>query len=252
MYPLFTYQAFIKQATLHNITNLAFRLQPYFPHAGLVSCSVHSKMIRSSILFLLLTLSSQLVSSGSLRDELIELKEHVPIDRLQVLFAEYLIHDPEFRRTIGYIRSEQFSDTWNRFLEVRTVQQLLTYLADAGFPVSEVLALFAKFTGAERPRMMFKRFAVIRKGGLSAFIEDAIKIISTSDAQKVYEQKRKSCPQYKEMVEKLQAAEFKVLLREVIDDPEVKILQEKIKLHGIDLQKLVDMVKSFFGWSSLF
>lgn len=81
------------------------------------------------------------------RSDLIGIRESLPIERLQILLAEYLVHDPQFRRTVQYVRSAEFVEVWNKFLEIEKVQKLLRYIDDAGLPVSRVLGMLSDFAG---------------------------------------------------------------------------------------------------------
>lgn len=51
---------------------------------------------------------------------------------------------------------------------------------------------------------------------MSAFVDDAIKIVSSSDLMSLHQEKKNNNPQYKEIVEKLTAAEFGQLIRDVL------------------------------------
>ncbi|XP_065081012.1 protein G12-like [Ochlerotatus camptorhynchus] len=186
---------------------------------------------------------------SQVRGDLIGIQQSLPIDRLRILLAEYLVHDPQFRRTIQYMGSVEFSEAWNKFMEIEKVKELLRYIDDAGLPVNRVLNMLSDFTGT---RSRVKRFIQLRKGGLSAFVDDAIKIVSSSDMMGVHEKNKNNNPQYKGITDKLTAPEFGRLIREVLDDPEVQAIQEQVKPHGIDIEKLLDLFKAFFGWNELF
>ncbi|EAT37596.1 AAEL010438-PA [Aedes aegypti] len=183
-----------------------------------------------------------------MRGELIQIQQSIPLDRLRILLAEYIVQDPQFRRSIQYMRSAEFAEVWNRFVNNVKVRAWLQYIDDAGLPVNKVLGIFTDFTGTNR----VKRFIPKRQGGLSAFVDDALKIVSSSDMMGMHEEKKSTNPQYKELIDKLTAPEFGQMMKEITEDPEVIEIQEQVGKHGIDLKKLIDLFKTFFGWNQLF
>lgn len=56
----------------------------------------------------------------------------------------------------------------------------------------------------------------LRKGGLSAFVDEAIKIVSSSDLMSLHEKNKQNNPQYKGITEKLTSAAFGQLIRDVL------------------------------------
>ncbi|KXJ70256.1 hypothetical protein RP20_CCG024304 [Aedes albopictus] len=182
-----------------------------------------------------------------LRSELIQLHQSIPLDRLRILLAEYIVQDAQFRRSLQYMRSPEFAEVWNRFVNNEKVRVWLQYIDDAGLPVNKVLAMFTEFTGTAR----VKRFIQKRKGGLSAFVDDALKIVSSSEMVEFHEMQKSSNPQYKETIDKLTAPEFGQMMKDILEDPEVIEIQEQVRKHGIDIAKLVDLIKSFFGWNQI-
>nr|XP_029732638.1 protein G12-like [Aedes albopictus] len=201
-------------------------------------------------LFLLLSLGVHLEFSFGdepIRSELIQLHQSIPLDRLRILLAEYIVQDAQFRRSLQYMRSPEFGEVWNRFVNNEKVRVWLQYIDDAGLPVNKVLAMFTDFTGTAR----VKRFIQKRKGGLSAFVDDALKIVSSSEMVEFHEIQKTSNPQYKETIDKLTAPEFGQMMKDILEDPEVIEIQEQVRKHGIDIAKLVDLIKSFFGWNQI-
>ncbi|XP_019560947.2 protein G12 [Aedes albopictus] len=182
-----------------------------------------------------------------IRSELIQLHQSIPLDRLRILLAEYIVQDAQFRRSLQYMRSPEFGEVWNRFVNNEKVRVWLQYIDDAGLPVNKVLAMFTDFTGTAR----VKRFIQKRKGGLSAFVDDALKIVSSSEMVEFHEMQKSSNPQYKETIDKLTAPEFGQMMKDILEDPEVIEIQEQVRKHGIDIAKLVDLIKSFFGWNQI-
>ncbi|XP_062551697.1 protein G12-like [Armigeres subalbatus] len=205
-------------------------------------------------LFVLISLGVHLkftYGDEPMRGELIQIQQSFPLDQLRILLAEYLVHDPQFRRSIQYMRSVEFAEVWNRFLNNDKVQEWLQYIEDAGLPVNKVIAMFSDLTGSKKPAR-FRRFIQIRKGGLSAFVDDALKIVSSSNLVDLHEAKKQSNPQYKELMDKLTAPEFGQMMKEIVEDPEVIAIQKQVKKHGIDIEKLLDLFKTFFGWKQIF
>ncbi|XP_055549471.1 protein G12-like [Wyeomyia smithii] len=200
---------------------------------------------------LLLVLSVQCVYSVSLQEDLLDLELNVPKEKISQLFVQYIIQDVQFRHSIRYVRSDEFSDTWNQFLELAKVHQLLLYMQNAGLPIDKVLHMFAGFTGIQPPSTKFKR-SLIKRGGLNAFIEDVVQVVAQSDVKTMTEEKKRLSSQFLEMTEKLNSDEYKRLFTEAFDDPDVIILQQELQTYDIELPKLLELMKAFFGWSAFF
>ncbi|XP_053690688.1 uncharacterized protein LOC128739245 isoform X2 [Sabethes cyaneus] len=191
------------------------------------------------------------VKSDSLHDDLLDLEQNVPMGRISQLFVQYIIQDSEFRRSLQYVRSAEFSDAWNQFLTIGKVHQLLSYMINAGLTVDKVLYMFAEFTGIEPPSVVFKR-SIGKTGGLNAFVDDVIEAVALSQVKTITEEKKKLSPEFLQMTETMNSDEYKRLYAEALDDPEVRLLQEKLRIYGIEIPKLLDLMKAFFGWSAFF
>lgn len=169
-----------------------------------------------------------------IRSELIQLHQSIPLDRLRILLAEYIVQDAQFRRSLQYMRSPEFAEVWNRFVNNEKVRVWLQYIDDAGLPVNKVLAMFTDFTGTARVKrcemgwdvaanatfntyvLLFITVIQKRKGGLSAFVDDALKIVSSSEMVEFHEMQKTSNPQYKETIDKLTAPEFGQMMKDIL------------------------------------
>ncbi|XP_055589400.1 protein G12-like [Uranotaenia lowii] len=203
-----------------------------------------------SLLSAVLVPSSLIQAASSIQDELTDIQEALPMDQLEQLMAEYLVRDNQFRRTVRYMRGSEFADLWEQFEEVAKVKKMKDFMTSAGFPVSDVLETVKDIlVGKKQPKIPKRKINKPQNGGLTAFAEEALNIISSSEAVDLHKEKVRSNPDYKSMTKKLQSDEFQTILQDAFNDSKVKSLRKKILNHGIDINLLSNMIKSYIDWN---
>ncbi|KFB45603.1 AGAP006187-PA-like protein [Anopheles sinensis] len=184
-------------------------------------------------------------ASRSLQDDLDDFVALLPLDDLLNLALRYLLTDKEVQDALLYLQGDEFATVWDQFFALTEVRDLLNYLEDAGVPAYESLNVVAEFLGLTPLNPSVKR---LRTGGLNGLLDEALALLPHEELEALFEEKMQTSPEFKALFEKLQSFEYKQLVDLFENSAEVQALVQKLRDHGIDVDRIVELVKAFFGW----
>lgn len=162
-------------------------------------------------------------------------------------YRDYFLNDKEVQHAFEYLQGEEFSAVWDQLFEVKEVKELLKYLHDAGLDVYTWLNTVADVFGLHHVKPV-RAVRSIKTGGLSGFLEDALALLPLREIEALFDEKLKTSPEFKALYEKLRHADFQQLVDFYNNSKEVQSLFAKLREHGIDVDKIVELVAAFFGW----
>ncbi|XP_055542721.1 protein G12-like [Wyeomyia smithii] len=204
-----------------------------------------------SILFLtaLVALVSATVvpAPRGLKEDFEDFLALAPVDELTKLALDHYLHDKEVQDVFAYLQGKEFSTVWDQFFALNEVKDLLNYLEDAGLPVYDALNYVADFLGLHHVKPMHI-FRSVKTGGLNGFLEEAHALLPTDKLEALFEEKLQTSPEFKALFEKLQHTDFHALVDFYNNSKEVQSLFQKLREHGVDVDKFVELVAAFFGW----
>ncbi|KXJ83829.1 hypothetical protein RP20_CCG000164 [Aedes albopictus] len=159
------------------------------------------------------------VSTRSLNDDLQDFLNLLPVDKLTDLVVRYFTTDKEFQEAFAYLQGEEFAAVWDQFFALKEVKDVLNYLEDA-----------------------------VKAGGLSGFVDEALALLPLKELKALYEEKLKTSPEFKAFFDKLFSADFQKLVDFYQNSKEAQAMVQKLRDHGVDVDKFFELVAGFFGW----
>ncbi|XP_062551704.1 protein G12-like isoform X2 [Armigeres subalbatus] len=184
----------------------------------------------------------------SLKEDLLEFVDLLPLDELTDLVVRYITSDKEFQKAFLYLQGEEFSAVWDQFFAVKEVKDVLNHVQDTGLQVYELLNEVADFLGLNHVESV--RVMKLRSSGLSGFFDEVLELLPVEELKALYEQKLKSSPEFKAFFDKVLSLDFQKLVDFYQSSKETQAMVQKLRDHGVDVDKFFDMVAGFFGYSS--
>ncbi|EDS38794.1 G12 [Culex quinquefasciatus] len=191
--------------------------------------------------------ASAIPETRGLKEDLKDFLALVPVDKLTSLALDYYANDKEVQAAFAYLQDKEFAAIWDQLFALKEIKDLLNYLQDAGLDVYHALNVVADLLGLSHVKPI-RREGLMKTGGLSGFLEEALALLPKDQIKALFEEKLKTSPEFKALFEKLQHADFHKLVEFYNNSKEVQSLFQKLREHGIDVDKFVELVASFFGW----
>ncbi|EDS38790.1 G12 [Culex quinquefasciatus] len=182
-----------------------------------------------------------------LNEDLQDFLALVPVDKFVALALDYYQNDKEVQHAFEYLQGEEFSTIWDQLFALKEIKELLKYLHDAGLDVYNWLNVVADVFGLNHVKPV-RAVRSIKTGGLSGFLDEALALLPKEEIKALFEDKLKTSPEFKALYEKLRHADFQKLVDFYNNSKEVQSLFAKLREHGIDVDKFVELVAGFFGW----
>nr|ABV44704.1 PpMVP1 [Phlebotomus papatasi] len=186
----------------------------------------------------------QLPTNTGLQQDFEDFLALVPVDDLVKLGVDYLMNDKEFQATFAYLQGTEFAKVWEKFFKVKEVKEVLKFVEDAGLDVFAFLNEFGHFFNLPPVNPIHSR----RGTGLTGFVNDALALLPKDKLVALFEEKLQTSPEFKALYEKLTSAEFNTLAQNFLNSKEVQGYFQTLKEHGVDVVKVFQLVKEFFGW----
>ncbi|XP_062541983.1 uncharacterized protein LOC134209980 [Armigeres subalbatus] len=184
--------------------------------------------------------------SRTLEDDLQDFLNLLPVDKLTDLVVRYFTTDKEFQEAFAYLQGAEFAAVWNQFFALKEVKDVLNYLEEAGLAVYDLLNQVADFLGLNH--VTPKGVKSLRAGGLSGFVDDALALLPLKELKALYEEKLKTSPEFKALFDKLFSSDFQKLVDFYQNSKEAQAMVQKLRDHGVDVDKFFELVAGFFGF----
>ncbi|EAT34668.1 AAEL009165-PB [Aedes aegypti] len=183
--------------------------------------------------------------SRSLKDDFQDFVNLLPVDKLTDLVVRYFTTDKEFQEAFAYLQGKEFAAVWDQLFALNEVKDVLNYLEDAGLEVYELLNQVADFLGLNHVK---PTKGVKSSGGLSGFVDEALALLPLKELKALFEEKLKTSPEFKAFFDKLSSTDFQKLVDFYQNSKEAQALVQKLRDHGVDVDKFFELVAGFFGW----
>ncbi|XP_019551111.3 protein G12-like [Aedes albopictus] len=187
------------------------------------------------------------VPTRSLKDDLQDFVNLLPVDKLTDLVVRYFTTDKEFQEAFAYLQGQEFAAVWDQFFALKEVKDVLNYLEGAGLEVYDLLNQVADFLGVSHVKPT-RGVRSLKAGGLSGFVDEALALLPLKELKALYEKKLKTSPEFKAFFDKLFNADFQKLVDFYQNSKEAQAMVQKLREHGVDVDKFFELVAGFFGW----
>ncbi|XP_068082098.1 uncharacterized protein [Anabrus simplex] len=185
-------------------------------------------------------------STRNLHDDLMDFVALVPVDQVKAIALDYLANDAEVQQAIAYLRSDDFKNIVAIVDNEPETKQVLNFLVDHGLDAYAFLNRIHDFLGLPHVNPVRSRHT----RSIRNLIDDIKALLPIEKIRALYHEKMESSPDFKNLYDTLSSQEFHNFILKMKALPEVQELVQKLRDHGIDVDKVVDFIKTLFGWQS--
>nr|XP_029716892.1 uncharacterized protein LOC115260126 [Aedes albopictus] len=200
---------------------------------------------------LISTTSGDEPSPRSLQDDFNEFVELLPFDEIVDVSINYLLNDKDVQQALQYLYGPEFSSIWDQVFALKEVRDVLDYLELAGVEAyaffNDIAALLG--LGQIKPAAKISLPPPAGTRGLNDFVDDLLVLLPKDELFALFEHKLETSAEFKAFFEKVKSTDFQKLLEFANSSSELKSLFQKLRDHGVDVDKFFDLIKGFFGWS---
>lgn len=194
------------------------------------------------VIIVLVALIGVSVTATTLEDDFKDFVALIPEKQIRDIATKYLATDPEFQAAVAYLQGEEFKALVNEIREKEAVKEFKQYLIEAGIDVDAVLEYLHNLITGAQPKIEAE------PRSLKGFLEEVKKTLPVGKFIKLFMDKMKNSPAFKEFFAKVSSEETHQLVEEVRVLPEVQRLTAKLTEMGIEVEKYMKLIYAIFGW----
>lgn len=90
--------------------------------------------------------------------------------------------------------------------------------------------------------------ALRREPGVRGMLNEIEAILPEKQFQDLFEEKMKNSPAFANLIAQMRSEDFQEIVDEMRANPTLIALLQAAQEHGIDIQKLNEILKKIFGW----
>ena len=177
-------------------------------------------------------------------DDLQDFLKLIPIDKIKEIVLDYVLNDPEVQSLLAYAQSEDFKNLVLRVEAIPGYIDFINYLEDSGVHAYAYINSIHEIVGLPP---LERQFLLRRGTGLRGMIDDIISILPLDDLRALFDEKLATSPDFQNLVKRVQSPEFQALLDQLRNDPEYQNVLKDLKSRGIDVDKVIELLRSLFG-----
>lgn len=182
------------------------------------------------------------LAATTLEDDFKDFMALIPEKQIRDIATKYLATDPEFQAAVAYLQGEEFKALVNEIREKEAVKEFKQYLIDAGIDVEAVLKYLHDLITGAQPKIQAE------PRSLKGFLNEVKKTLPVGKLIKLFMDKLKGSPAFKEFFAKLASEETHQLVEEVRILPEVQRLSARLTELGVEVERYLKLIYAIFGW----
>ncbi|XP_001661186.2 protein G12 [Aedes aegypti] len=198
---------------------------------------------------LISTTSGAEPSPLSLQDDFSEFVELLPFDEIVDVTINYFLTDKDVQQALQYLLGPEFSAIWDQVFALKEVRDVLDYLEEAGVEAYAFFNDIAALLGLSQIKPAMKIDHPVSTRSLSDFVDAILALLPEEELLALFEHKLETSADFKAFFEKVKSTDFQKLLEFADNSTELKSLFQKLRDHGVDVDKFFELVKGFFGWN---
>ncbi|XP_033212189.1 uncharacterized protein LOC117169791 [Belonocnema kinseyi] len=189
-----------------------------------------------------------LTRQRNLKDDLDDLLELIPNDKILEVALEYLALDEDFQSALEYIISVDFAGFILDVESIEGVCDFLEYLQESGLDIHNFLNKLHESLELEPLYPLLKAVKVARlTGGLPGFLEDIKEILPLKDIVAVYKEKLETSVPLKDLLRRIQSPEFQVMIDVLMENEKLVKLMDEAETRGVDVNIILQTISKILG-----
>lgn len=188
----------------------------------------------------------------ALQDDFDEFVALLPVDKIVDIAVRYFLFDKDVQLAVAYLTGPEFATVWDQVFAQPELLAILDYLQDAGVDAYGFFNDLADLLGLSPvgPQLMTLREAAayIQGRGLNDLIDEVLSVLPKKELLELFNHKMETSAEFKAFFEKVKSTDFQKLVEFFNNSAELQSMFNKLREHGVDVDKFFELVKGFFGW----
>ncbi|KAH8284741.1 hypothetical protein KR054_000510 [Drosophila jambulina] len=202
-----------------------------------------------SLLVLVFAISCWSSVSADLRSDLKDFAALVPRRRIGFIAARYYIFDPRFRQAVEFVRSNEFTNTWQQVRAAPDFVNIINYLTEhgSGYDVTTLVdRLIDRLKAFQLSRTVPVELMLRRD--LTTFLRDTLQSLPRTRIYSLMAQKVRQSGEFAKLYKALRSKEFKDLVQRARYSAELKAPLRKLSQKSINVDELLQILFEIISW----
>ncbi|KAH8348450.1 hypothetical protein KR084_007534 [Drosophila pseudotakahashii] len=202
-----------------------------------------------SVIFVISAISCWASVSGGLREDLKDFVALVPRRRIGFIAARYYIFDPKFRQAVEFVRSDEFTSTWQQVRAAPEFVNIINYLTDYGSGY-DITTLVDSLPTRLRTYQLSRTVPVelMLRRDLTTFLWDVIQSLPRTRIYSLISQKMRQSTEFAKLYKALRNKEFKELVQRARKSKQLQAPLRKLNQKSINVDEILQILFEVISW----
>ncbi|XP_016999476.2 protein G12 [Drosophila takahashii] len=186
---------------------------------------------------------------GGLREDLKDFVALVPRRRIGFIAARYYIFDPKFRQAVEFVRSDEFTTTWQQVRAAPDFVNIIKYLTDYGSGY-DITTLVDSLPTRLRTYQLSRTVPVelMLRRDLTTFLWDVIQSLPRTRIYSLISQKMRQSSEFAKLYKALRNKEFKELVQRARNSKQLQTPLRKLNQKSINVDEILQILFEVISW----
>nr|XP_016927518.1 protein G12 [Drosophila suzukii] len=202
-----------------------------------------------SVIFVISAISCWVLVSGDLRADLKDFVALVPRRRIGFIAARYYIFDPKFRQAVEFVRSDEFTTTWQQVRAAPDFVDIINYVTEygSGYDITTLVdSLPTRLRAYQLSRTVPVELMLRRD--LTTFLRDVIQSLPRTRIYSLMSQKVRQSSEFAKLYKALRNKEFKELVQRARRSGQLQAPIRKLIQKSINVDELLQILFEVISW----
>ncbi|XP_065161444.1 protein G12 [Atheta coriaria] len=179
-----------------------------------------------------------------LQSDLHEFVELIPIAEMREVAKRYIATDAEVQRALKYLQGPEWAELVQIVHDHPTWQEFKAFLLEAGINIDDIIAMIHDIISGAG-----KSANVHSTRGMREFIDELKALVPTDKLIALLGDKLSNSADFQEFWVKISGDKAHKMFDEIRALPEVQRVADVLREMGIDVDKVLDVIYTLFGWN---
>ncbi|KAH8269404.1 hypothetical protein KR018_002500 [Drosophila ironensis] len=186
---------------------------------------------------------------ADLKTDLRDFVPLVPRRRIAFLAARYYIFDPKFRKSVEFIRSEEFINTWQQVRATPDFGNIINYLSEygSGYDITSLVDSLPTFLRKFQLSRTVSTELMLRRD-LTTFLRDVLQSLPRTRIYSLMAQKVRQGQEFATLYKAVRNNEFYELVQRARHSRQLQAPLWKFKQNFINVDELIQVLFELISW----
>ncbi|PSN29414.1 hypothetical protein C0J52_28022, partial [Blattella germanica] len=153
----------------------------------------------------------------------------------------------EVQAAVAYLQSDEFETIVVTLDALPELQNFLNFLEANGLNAIDFLNGIHDLLGIPHIPVSGRRHHLRRGVGITGLIDDVLAILPIDDLKALFNEKLETSPDFLSLYNAIKSPEFQSIVQTLNAMPEYQNLLEKLREKGVDVDKIIELIRALFG-----